>query len=361
MLNRLSSLNSLKTGAKILLAVGLVYWVFKKTPIDPETLHRLFSPSFLIVSALLVGTNILLLSERWRRTLVGQGQNLRFWACLKLTYIGHFFNFAVPGGVGGDLVKAYYFASDRPQAKLTAVSSVMMDRFLGLFVMILMALMVMLYDLEHVLGIPTLRHLFYLIVTLGCLACVFFFLMFSERPWVIRIVSRGLKVLPFREKINKLYVSFHGYAKYPKLIAMIMGYSLVGQTIAILSMVYTGYSLGATDVPLSTYFLVAPLGFMAIAIPISPAGLGVGQAAFFALFNIYLERQSSLGTVVITTFQAFLVVHALVGAVFYLTRGKVAPVTQIESDSEDRFQSGSLQPKGTPKSSLDSKSADLQL
>jgi uncharacterized membrane protein YbhN (UPF0104 family) len=59
---------------------------------------------------------------------------------------------------------------------------------------------------------------------------------------------------------------------------------------------------------------------MATAIPISPAGVGIGQAAFFFLFNEYLGHESDLGSVVITTYQIAQFILSLSGAIFNLAR-----------------------------------------
>ena len=47
-------------------------------------------------------------------------------------------------------------------------------------------------------------------------------------------------------------------------------------------------AMGETTIPISAYFFLVPVGTVVQALPISPAGIGVGQAAFFFLFNHYL-------------------------------------------------------------------------
>jgi len=41
--------------------------------------------------------------------------------------------------------------------------------------------------------------------------------------------------------------------------------------------------------------LIAPLGFAAGALPLAPAGIGVGQAAFFALFKMVAPAYAVAG------------------------------------------------------------------
>jgi uncharacterized membrane protein YbhN (UPF0104 family) len=74
------------------------------------------------------------------------------------------------------------------------------------------------------------------------------------------------------------------------------------------------------DIPFAAYFFVVPLGFIATAVPISPAGVGVGQMAFLFLFNTYLGYKTSLGPTAITILQVLQFVFGLVGAWFFIRR-----------------------------------------
>ena len=56
---------------------------------------------------------------------------------------------------------------------------------------------------------------------------------------------------------------------------------------------------------------------MAVAIPISPAGIGVGQAVFLTLFTWYNGVESSMGPTLITINQVCLALWGVVGAWFY--------------------------------------------
>ncbi len=79
-------------------------------------------------------------------------------------------------------------------------------------------------------------------------------------------------------------------------------------------------SLGrATDVPAGYFFLLVPLGLVAIAIPISPAGIGVGQAAFFALFRILSTAHATAAADAFTVYQLAVILVSLSGLYWYLS------------------------------------------
>jgi uncharacterized membrane protein YbhN (UPF0104 family) len=78
--------------------------------------------------------------------------------------------------------------------------------------------------------------------------------------------------------------------------------------------------LNEPDITWQAILFVVPMGFVVTAVPISPAGVGVGQVAFLYLFQAYLGHPTQFGSISITVFQICSVVWALVGAGLYLRR-----------------------------------------
>src|SRR5690606_12760792 len=98
---------------------------------------------------------------------------------------------------------AFYFSRENPGTKVTAVTSVLMDRVLGLFAMTALALMVMLYDIRYIASVSTLMTLFWFVLTLFAVFTISLSLMFStvvyEKGWLFRIIEQ----LPLSEKLIK--------------------------------------------------------------------------------------------------------------------------------------------------------------
>lgn len=307
---------------KILFSAGIIYWLVSSGKLNFSALRAFLAPGPALLVLSLITLNLFLASERWRILLKSQipsqGLQTDSWPVFKLTLIGIFFNFAMPGGVGGDVIKGYYFSRQNPGSKVIAVTSVLMDRVLGLFAMILMALFVMLYDLKHISQIPNLLTLFWFILILVLGFSVALAMVFSQSLYEKNTLKKLIAKLPLSEKFLKLYESMHLYGQQKLRLLWVILLSLLTQTCAIMYLYLIGYTAGYTDIPLQTYFLAAPLGFMATAIPISPAGVGVGQAAFYFLFNIYTGKTTDLGPTTITAFQVGTFIVSIWGAFFYL-------------------------------------------
>jgi uncharacterized protein (TIRG00374 family) len=322
-------INGFKTLLKVAIAFGLIYWLWSSGKLDFSALAYFLTPHWAILGFSLIGLNIFLCNERWRLLLKMQNRSAGRWNSFKLNLIGIFFNYAMPGGVGGDVVKAFYFHKDYPNSKVIALTSVLTDRVMGLYSMILMGLFVMLYDWSHVSTVPQLTNLFYGVALLTVIASLGLYLLFSAKLYNSGLVNRLIQRLPMSARFQKIYDSFHMYGKSPTTLVKVVLYSVVAQVSTIFYLILVG-TLSGGEAPWSMSFLVAPLGFIATGIPITPAGIGVGQAAFYFLFNVYMGTITSLGATVITAFQVTQLLWGLIGAFFYLRRKQ-----PIQSDFEE--------------------------
>ncbi|HRO66427.1 MAG TPA: lysylphosphatidylglycerol synthase transmembrane domain-containing protein [Pseudobdellovibrionaceae bacterium] len=321
---------------KFLLAGGLIGWLVATDRLDLHAASALFRSPLVFLGFLLIGLNLWLVSERWRILVTPQNVPAGPLEVFRLTLIGVFFNYAMPGGVGGDVVKAYYFGKDHPQARAAAITSVILDRALGLYAMILMALLAMTYDYRHVLEQSTLRTLYFLLVLLGAGVSLFFLSIFSRRFKKTGFLERLLGGLPLSAKLLKLYETAHRFGLRRQRVISTLVLSFLSQSFAVIFLWVAAQAAGFDDVSLKTFFLVAPLGYMATAIPISPAGLGVGQAAFLVLFNLYLGRESDIGAIVITTQQVMTAIFGAIGALLYVQRKDRTSLATIESTVEEQ-------------------------
>lgn len=310
---------------KVVFSVGIIIWLVQSGKLNFKALLNLLQPQYLFLGIFLIGTNMYLTSERWRMLLLTQSHQLPALQTFKLTLIGIFFNFVVPGGVGGDIVKAFYFSKDHPESRMVAATSVLMDRVLGLYSMTLMAFIAMIFDWNHVQSVPTLRLLWNFILLLFIAFNIILGVVFSQAIYDRGTLTRWLLKLPLHSKTTRIYESLHLYGRSLKYVIASIFISLLAQTFSILFMIVAGNASGLGHMNWSTYFLVSPLGFMATAIPISPAGVGVGQAAFYFLFNLYSGETSDLGPTAITALQVGTFLFGLMGAFFYLQRKDKLP------------------------------------
>jgi len=126
-------------------------------------------------------------------------------------------------------------------------------------------------------------------------------------------MDRLLRSQPWAEKV--LLPLFY-FVRYPQKIVVPFLLSLVGQGLVISIGAFLVYYL-SLPIPIWVILLIFPFGFLATVVPISPAGIGVGQAAFFYLFD-KVSNQGEFGVLTITFFQAVQFLVGLAGGVLFI-------------------------------------------
>ncbi len=308
----MSNTNQLKekffTAAKFFFAIGLIVFLFKNDLLDFEVLKLLLDPVVLVLGLGLIGISLFLQSLRWLLLLKSRHLSVSFWQTWRLFLIGNFFNYALPGSVGGDVMRGYYIVQAHPARKADAVISVVFDRILGLYSMVFIAVVATLFGWDRIQASPQLTALS--TAVLGLFVFMTLFLTFSS--------SRKLSTV-FR--IDRLLAKFsfsQSTSGSKLLFVLALGLSISAQVLSILFIVLIGHTIGDDNLPMNTYFFAVPIGFIIAAVPIAPAGLGVGQVAFLYLFQTYSGQQTLVGQTAITAFQLALLMWGILGAIFYI-------------------------------------------
>ncbi|HWP85750.1 MAG TPA: lysylphosphatidylglycerol synthase transmembrane domain-containing protein, partial [Terriglobia bacterium] len=95
--------------------------------------------------------------------------------------------------------------------------------------------------------------------------------------------------LSAKVRLHRLFLALYNgsrqYVQNLRLMGKVLGISFLSQGLILASLILFGRALGL-GIPLMSYVALVPLGLMVTAIPISPAGLGVGQVAFLGLFQM---------------------------------------------------------------------------
>jgi uncharacterized protein (TIRG00374 family) len=304
---------------RIAVTAGLVALLLLTTKVDFSRIAGMAVGYFLLGFALFF-LIALTGAVRWRILIKAQGIDLDFFTSFRLTFIGWFFNIAMPGSTGGDLIKAYYAATISPSRKAGAVTSVFVDRGVGLFAMIFFAFIALLVNISFVLENSTLRTVLLIVVCLLSAAALFGAAFLSKRIRHSRFVKRFIEKMPLGHLLEKVYDALFLYRSHK--IAILWGFllSLTAHVIMVLANFCFAHALGMKDIAFIYFLFLIPVGTFIDAIPISIAGIGVGEGAYRVLFGSMGAAQAGLMTAVLMHLAKIL--WALVGAVFYITGRK---------------------------------------
>jgi uncharacterized protein (TIRG00374 family) len=247
---------------------------------------------------------------RWGCLVWALGVQVRWWRLVALYFVGAFFSWLLPTGVGGDAVKMYELSRTDHQAA-PAISSVLVDRFLGLFVLFALALLALIAGYELVE--PQIRLLIG-IVFLGSVVAVFLLL---QRTWIESWGRRlGVDRILARFKIlRELYDSIHQYG--PSALLRATAASVVWNLILILGYYLLGVAVGI-DLSLWYYFLFVPIISASLMIP-SVGGLGIREAGTVLLFiQVGIAEPQALALAL--AYDITLIINGLIGALVYVVQ-----------------------------------------
>ena len=140
----------LLTLLKLLVAAGLIGWVVDSAGWD--TIHGALVS--IDRSGWLQGLSLIVMATclailRWHLLMRSVGLHSTPWVALRLGFIGVFASNVVPGLTGGDLVKAIYISRENPGQRTAAVVSVIVDRIIGIVALALIAAVVLPLDIER--------------------------------------------------------------------------------------------------------------------------------------------------------------------------------------------------------------------
>jgi hypothetical protein len=248
---------------------------------------------------------------RWNLLLRAQEIPLPYRQAFGLTMIGLFFNVVIPGAVGGDLIKGYYITRAMEGRRSSAATSILMDRVLGLLGLLLLAAVATAPNFGELAKNPSTYKL-----GVGVMGALVVGLGFVFSAGVVGSRLSELPLLP--GVVRNVLRSFPGYHKKPAVIPIAIGVSVFSHLLACAAYYIALRSMGGADVPLGYFSLLVPLGFVVTAIPISPAGIGVGQVAFFALFHMVSGLHAVAAADAFTVFQLIVILVSVSGFCWYL-------------------------------------------
>jgi uncharacterized protein (TIRG00374 family) len=316
-MNRKQLLNILK----VVVSVGLLTFIFSS--IDLQTLLQVLrgaNPAWLAAAVVMMLIGVVVRALRWQILLKAIGAPMPLAELTAIYFIGFLFNNLLPSGLGGDAMRMVELNRHMERGSDT-VTSVVVDRFLGLSSLQAIALVALLTNWGTV---PAGVAYFTVVIFLGSLTTGYLlinrtlYLNLRQRLKLFRRVS-DIKF------VGKLFESFQRYPLPALGYAYLVG--LVFNLTLIMMYAFIGIALQA-PVSLAQYAVIVPITSLLLLLPISFAGLGVREESFRQLYG-------QIGVLPEVAIAMSLLVHiignictGLIGGVIYLLRSTRSVVSE---------------------------------
>ncbi|MEM1068415.1 MAG: lysylphosphatidylglycerol synthase transmembrane domain-containing protein [Planctomycetota bacterium] len=294
----------------------------------------------LLTAALIVAIGALLLSfVRWCMLVRCQGIELTMLEAIRLGAICFLLSFVSAGSVGGDLFKAIFLARRRPGKRVAAVASVLVDRGVGLFALVMLTAIALLFtdtpeaasseSGEAGIGLVQIKWVTFVLFGIGTVALLF--LILGGRS-VDRLITAGSKLPVVGQLIAHIGPPlrvFHSHA-FAFGAAIVMSLGVHG--LLALSVYLVARGLYAAPPTMAEHFVIVPIGMLISALPITPAGIGLFEAAIESMYRVIPAKPTlASGTLVALVFEFVKIIMAVIGTVFYWTANE--EVTQSLEDA----------------------------
>ena len=223
---------------------------------------------------------------RWYLLLSAVGVRIGYLTALRLTYLGHISSVVLPGVVGGDAVKALILHRERKERFSSVLTAALGDRTIGLAAMMSIALAVIPFLPKDALAETSIR------IVVSILAALLFFslLLFLLLPYLERPLKKLLIRLPWRRFWLRSAVA--AFLLRRKLIhtTAAFGISIPAHLFSVFAVFCIIKAFGLS-VPFPHLIFAVLVSLFIEALPISIAGLGVGEQAFDWLFAILFTTE----------------------------------------------------------------------
>ncbi len=320
-------MNFLKKYIRILISFVLIAVVVKMGLVKlDDVFGSLKNPLIVLGGLICLSLQAVVFALRWR-TIVNthlkqspsQSHDYKIPTAIKHNFIGQFFNFFIPSGVGGDLVKAYTVSKDEHITKHNTFSLVTVDRVLGLFSMILFSTIFLF--IEYLKGMPE-NLAYFLHISLGLLsiACLGLITIYNSQHVIVKLKPIA------NQKLVKTFIHFLEHTQMNLRLCLqnnvffkVISISFLAQILSISFLYFVARNQTGQEISLLQFIPLACFAFMSSAVPLTPAGIGVGQAAFYFIFSFINTPIALAVTTGISLMQFFQLLISLPGGYFFLT------------------------------------------
>ena len=235
-------------------------------------------------------------------------------SAFRLTMVGQFFTAFLPGGAGGDVAKLYYATRENRGRRTEIVTIILFDRAVGMFSLLLLSLLVAPFFLRLIEPSPILSGLLAAtaVLAMGLLAAGA--IAVSDFQIRHRLLLWIFERLPGKSHVLRMRETLRSYRRNLGTLAAAIALGLVGNLMALASTMLIGLAVDPGRIAWPMSFLI-PLGDVANSVPLTPGGLGVGEAAFGLLFSL---GRIAHGADILLGWRLVTVIVGMLGLFYYL-------------------------------------------
>lgn len=304
--------------------VGLLLLGFLFTLIDFDAFLEVLQkakPGYFLLAVLLVLFDRIFMGAKWRLLIKAQGVSVTTFQCIRAYYVASLFGLVMPSSVGADLIRIMKLPVGKGEREKIA-ASIAIEKILGMFALLFLACI----SLVLMFFYAQVTQWKYFMMFVGVLLAGFplFFLSLFYMP-KRKFAIFQLKIFQVVKRVVLSYQQFRFYRK------ALFQFFILSVFVQLLPFVFTFILVLAFDLPGTAlgYFIIVPIIYLVVRIPISIDGIGVLEGMSMLLFPIVgLSKTDSL--LLALSGRVATTLGHLVGGIFYfLEKPKTESKTSV--------------------------------
>ncbi len=269
---------------KILPVIGLIILIYILSTLDLPTIIEIFSninPIYSILSFFSIVPIVLLTNIQWQILLKKQKIHVSFLYSLKNIFIGYFYGFITPGGIGA-YTRALYLKHESKAPLPKCVSNIITFNTIDFITLLLLGTIgaLLLSGQFPDLFLPI------LVVLIIVLFLFVFFLKKEKSKIVFTKLVQSKIFATVKDRLEDPIESFYENLPSFKDVLLPFTISIIGWIVRF-SELYLISKLFQIHVPYIYFILIIAVADVIAAIPISIFGLGIREGSLISLFSIF--------------------------------------------------------------------------
>jgi uncharacterized protein (TIRG00374 family) len=305
---------------KYLIPLIILPWLYFQ--VDPKQLEQLQQQPknwwLLGVATAACALAMIISFLRWQAIARAVGIPLDSSEAVKLGFVGQIFGMISPGSVGGDVFKAIAIARQHKHSGPAAVASVLVDRAVGLYGLILLSTisLVLFGDGNMTVLLKGIRNTGVVLTIVGAVGLLIAVVGGKWLDWIEHLLQR----FPYiGHTLRRLVKSLRVFENRPTLVVIVLLMSFMVHLMLMCSLFMISSSLYATPPSFVAHLQVVPSAMVVGALPIAPAGLGVQELALVEMFKQLPGIDPAFsGLAIAAAYRIATILVSLIGVVYYL-------------------------------------------
>jgi uncharacterized protein (TIRG00374 family) len=274
------------------------------------------NPLFSIISFFAIVPLIIATVIQWKLLLNIQKINVSYLYCLKNIFIGYFYGFITPGGLGA-YTRALYLKNESESPLPKCISNILIMNTIDFLALLFLGI------IASIILIRWFQYIFIIILFIFSIVIILFF-YFLKKDRSIILFKKIIQTRVFKILENKIVVSLNSfYDDIPNFKEILLPF-----TISTSSWIIKYYEfflisiLFSIKIPILFFFCVMIIADIIASIPISIYGIGTREAMLISMFSIFSITQEKIVSMSLFWFIIIWLTPSIIGAIITIFETK---------------------------------------